>query len=257
MTYKKSLSLLICGIFSTALLLNCTAKESANRVFATKIQSMEDVIVTIEDAISQSDLEAKTVTGLQKKITSKPANSFDELELQAFVNLVLNKYGADLSREGRSSLRTILSFLSKKLISYKISGFSFALDPNLGLIWDTQNPSFTAIFKDARGNVKSRIFDALIYSIGLKYAFSINFNFIFFTGDIDFENSTKTLELGTGIDISLTTIFPPLAALPASIFVLYAPLKNAPGGLVMVGIPIGYAGGVSMVTGGTLTPRIN
>lgn len=217
---------------------------------------MEEAIATIEAALEKGDLEQKVLTGLQKKINSKPANSFDEVELQAFVNLVLNTYGPDLSRDGRAALRGVLSFLSRKLSKYNVSGVAFACDPNVALIGDTQNPSFTAIFKDQQGNIKSRIFDALITSYGLKIAFSINLNFIFFTGNVNFEESNKVLELGTGIDISGSFLRPISEYLPGLLF-LYAPFKNAPGGIVMAGIPLGIAGGLSVVTGGTLTPRIS
>ena len=282
---KRFFSGLMGGIFSVTLLLNCVAKSTPDtkqlpdqtevqaesikksistiKATTTKLQSMEEAIATIDSVISNADLEKKVISGLQKKITSKPANTFDEVELQAFVNLVLNTYGPDLSRDGRTALRTVLSFLSKKLSAYKVSGVAFACDPNIALIGDTQNPSFTAVFKDAQGKIKSRIFDALITSWGIKIAFSINLDLIFFTGDINFEDSNKVLELGTGIDITqnffrfipggsplLKECIPPLTF-------LYAPFKNSPGGIVMVGTALGFAGGISVVTSGKLTPRIN
>lgn len=263
---KRFLLSLMSGIFATNLLLNLTVQCTANTAaLPTKDssgpasfqpKSMEEAIATIESAIEKADLEKKVLTGLQKKINSKPANSFDELELQSFVNLVLNTYGPDLSRDSRTALRTVLSFLSKRLRSYNVSGVAFACDPNAALIGDTQNPSFTALFKDQNGNVKTRIFDALITSYGLKIAFSINLNFIFFTGDINFEDSSKVLELGTGIDISGSILRPISPYLPGLLF-LYAPFINAPGGIVMAGIPLGICGGLSIVTSGTLTPRIN
>lgn len=183
--------------------------------------------------------------------------------MQAFVNLILNKYSPDIPRDARNSLRSVLTFLSKKLRAYNVSGVAFACDPNIAFIGDTQNPSFTAIFKNAEGKIKSRIFDALITSWGIKIAFSINLDLIFFTGDVNFEDSSKVLELGTGIDITQNffALIPGLSPLlkgsiPPLTF-LYAPFTNAPGGIVMVGTALGIAGGISVVTSGTLTPRIN
>jgi hypothetical protein len=324
MISKSFFSALTSVVFATTLLLNCTAKSESNTVplptkdssqaVSAQPKSMEEAIATIEAAIEKSDLEKKVLTGLQKKISSKPANSFDELELQAFVNLILNTYGPDLSRDGRAALRGVLSYLVTRLSKYQISGAGFAWDANAAFIMNTQNPSFTGIFKDTEGNTKSRVFDCLIRSIGLKAALSINFSFIFITGDINFENSNKVLELGTGIDLTVNPfrLFLPdpnaernrMAAqiwlqmmeqhgpadfmeiaqmaeaasqdprLPAEqsnklrtslvqLILLYVPFTNAPGGMVMVGtglgvnVGLGLSGSLSMVTGGTLTPRIN
>jgi hypothetical protein len=291
MFQKRFLSSFMGGIFALTLLLNCTAKSTpkvaitknrsiedtsstADTAFPTefqfieditstpnraalpaKLQSMDDAVSIVDAALNKSELEKTVIADLKKMVHSKPANSFKPEELQLFVNTVIDQYGSSIPQAAQTSLRSVLGFLSKELSSYKVSGFAFACDPNLGLIWNTQNPNFTAVFKDNEGNVKIRNYDASIESVGLKYALSYNLNFIFFTGDLNFENSNKILELGTGIDVSLTTLFPPLMALPVSVFTLYAPFTNAPGGILMIGIPLGFTGGLSLVTGGTLIPR--
>jgi hypothetical protein len=291
MFQKRFLSSFMGGIFALTLLLNCTAKSTpkvantkkrsiedtsstpdtafptefqfieditstTNRAaLPAKLQSMDDAVSIVDAALNKSELEKTVIADLKKTVHSKPANGFKPEELQLFVNTVIDQYESSIPQAAQTSLRSVLGFLSKELSSYKVSGFAFACDPNLGLIWNTQNPNFTAVFKDNEGNVKIRNYDASIESVGLKYALSYNLNFIFFTGDLNFENSNKILELGTGIDVSLTTLFPPLMALPVSVFTLYAPFTNAPGGIFMVGIPLGFTGGLSLVTGGTLIPR--
>lgn len=291
MFQKRFLSGFMGGIFAITLLFNCTAKNTpkiavAKRIrsiedatlttdafpqelqlteditstpnraaLPAKLQSMDDAVLAVDAALDKSELEKTVIADLKKKVHSKPANNFKQEELQLFVNTVMDQYGANIPQAAQTSLRSVLGFLSKELSNYKVSGFAFACDPNLGLIWNTQNPNFTAVFKDNEGNVKIRNYDASIESVGLKYALSYNLNFIFFTGDLNFENSNKILELGTGIDVSLTTLLPPLMALPVSVFTLYAPFTNAPGGILMIGIPLGFTGGLSLVTGGTLIPR--
>lgn len=249
------------GIFAITLLLNCTAKNipnassTSNSTRPTKVQSMDDAVSIVQAALDQTDLEKTVISDLKKKVHSKPAHSFKGEELQLLVNTILDQYGPNIPQGAQASLRSVLGFLNKELSIYNVSGFAFACDPNLGLIWNTQNPNFTAVFKDNQGNVKTRNYNASIESVGLKYSLAYNLNFIFFTGDLNFDNSNKVLELGTGIDISLTTLFPPLMVLPVSVFTLYAPFTNAPGGILMIGIPLGFAGGLSIVTGGTLIPR--
>lgn len=292
MFQKRFLSGFMGGIFAVTLLLHCAAKNipksseakkirsmsdaalntdnalpakfpplediisTPKTALPTKLTSMDDAVSIVDAALDESVLKKIVIGDLKKKIHSKPAHSFKQEELQLIVNTVLDEYGADIPQGAQTSLRSVLGFLSKELSAYNVSGFAFSCDPNLGLIWNTQNPNFTAVFKDNQGNVKIRNYTAAIESVGLKYSLAYNLNFIFFTGDLNFDNSNKVLELGTGIDISLTTLFPPLMVLPVSVFTLYAPFTNAPGGILMIGVPLGFAGGMSIVTGGTLTPRV-
>jgi hypothetical protein len=246
MINKRFFSSIISALLSIILLSNCFAQEATS----ASIQSIDDAVFTVKDVIGKADLEDRIITGLQKKITSKPATSFTEEELQAFINLVLNKYKSGISQDAQNSLQSVLNFLGKRLSKYNISGVAFAFDPNAGFLNDNQNPRFTAVFKDAQGKIKKRTFDCLINSVGLKIALGFNFAFIFFTGDIDFENSNQILKLGTGIDISSA-----LLPVPFSLLALHAPFKNAPGGITMIGGSLGLSMGLSMVTGGTLTPR--
>ncbi|MBS1988264.1 hypothetical protein JST56_04690 [Candidatus Dependentiae bacterium] len=261
MIKKRFFSALINTLLSIILLINCCAQDtteatqlSTQKEAILSVNSINDAVFAVNDVIGKSDLEDRIITGLQKKINSKPASHFAEEELQAFINLVLSKYKPGISQDAQSSLQSVLNFLGKRLSKYNISGVAFAFDPNAGFLNDNQNPRFTAVFKDAQGKIKKRTFDCLINSVGLKIALGFNFVFIFFTGDIDFENSNQVLKLGTGVDIS-TSILPIL--LPFSLLALHAPFKNAPGGITMIGGSLGLSMGLSMVTGGTLTPRMS
>ena len=235
----------------------CTSSH-ASTTPNSNLTSMQDAVTALEVALDKADLyDGKTATSLKQRLASKSANKFTEEELQAMIKLIFN-YGSTVPQEARIALNEISQFLVSRLSTYEVSGFAFAFDPNAGLIWDNQKPSFTIVFKNKEGQIKSRKYDASINSIGLKLALSLNFNLIFFTGDINFENSNQVLELGTGIDLDLLFITKLLGIgwlIPGTPFITYAPFKNAPGALLMLGLALGLNGALSVVTSGTLTPK--
>lgn len=225
---------------------------------SSPLTSMQDAVVALENALDKADLyDGKTATSLKQQLSSKPASKFTEEELQVMIKTMLN-YGSSVSQDARFMLNEVSQFLVKRLGAYKVSGVAFAFDPNVALIFDNQNPSFTVVFKNQDGQVKTREYNASINSVGLKAGLSLNFNLIFFTGDINFENSNQVLELETGIDLDLAFI-PKLLGIgmviPFAPFITYAPFKNAPGALCMIGLAVGFNASLSLVTGGTLTPK--
>jgi len=192
----------------------------------------------------------------------------------------------------RAELGQIQSLLAKKLQSYKVSGFSFAIDPNGAFFVDNQDPEFPVVYKDAEGNVKTRRYKASIDSVGIKVEFAVNFDFIFFTGTAsNFYDTNNVIELGKGIEMNLwplaianTYLFrdslapqierdinnpahwigdpniPGFANAMNNFFINmisvgYVPFRDLPGGLVLVSFKAGLSGNqLSVITGGTLTP---
>ncbi len=223
------------------------SKRSIDSVLPEEVQ--DEIQKEAEDEVQE---EAEDLINNLEKI-------FTKKEIEKYISIFID-YGKDeLPKKAISALSQLLEnkAMMKKLSDYKVSGLSFGIDRNAGLIWDTQTPRFNVFYKDEQGDVKTRRFDCKIDSIGLKLTLSINLNCIFFTGNIDFENSNHVLELGQGIDLS-AEIFPLIPLISLGFSFLYAPFTNAPGGILMFGMPIlGFSDGISMVTGGTLTPGLN
>lgn len=186
-----------------------------------------------------------------------------------------------LSPEQKGQLQEINDALVNRLKSYKVSGFSFAFDPNGAFFVDTQNPQFTVTYKDAHGNVKTRTYLADISLLGLNLELAFRFNLIFFTNtDANFYDTDKQIQLGTGFQFTLRPfvdnrvtiqwleqMFPGgiaydwpsygriIAANLSQISITYAPFVNAPGGMFILGYSYGASWAyASIINGGTLTP---
>ena len=102
-------------------------------------------------------------------------------------------------------------------------------------------------YYDRSGEAKTKTFEASIQSYGFKLELSIRIDCIFFTSpDFSFFDSDKRIELGTGIDLTFASA--------GGLGLVYAPFLNAPGGILILSLPIGIGGGISLVTGGYLQP---
>ena len=119
-----------------------------------------------------------------------------------------------------------------------------AYDPNFGFIYDHQNPSFDVVFKNDKGDIKTRRFNGSIYSLGCKAQFALNLNFIFFIGtDFNYLDAQNPIKLGVGCE----SHFPGFGW-------IYAPFCDMPGGMLILMLSVGLSSGFSIVTGGSLTP---
>ena len=173
---------------------------------------------------------------------------------------------------------TVLANTLKKFrVSNGVVG-SFCFDPNGAFFVDNLDPKITIRYKSENGEEKTRMYQASIDSIGFNLALSLNFNLVFFTGNMDFLNTDKTLHLGKGVSSSILSntlkflftpklaakLFPHIGTISRSILtnlivpdidILYVPFINAPGAMLIVSFQFGSsANGISLVTGGTLTP---
>lgn len=172
---------------------------------------------------------------------------------------------------------TVLANTLKKFkVSNGVVG-SFCFDPNGAFFVDNQDPKIRIHYKNETGETKSRLYQASIDSIGLNVALSLNCNLVFFTGDMNFLNTDKTLYLGKGVSSSvigntLKYFLSPklinkffartgtLGSVVADLMIpnidlLYVPFINAPGAMIILSFQVGSsANAISLVTGGTLTP---
>lgn len=152
---------------------------------------------------------------------------------------------------------------------------SFCFDPNGAFFVDNQDPKIRIYYKNEKGETKTRLYQASIDSVGLKIALTLNFNLVFFTGNLDYMNTNKTLHLGNGFSTGapgfilafiLETLglihvdlrnHNPLHNLIPMLEFTYCSLENAPGSLIIVSaqtpnlVNFNIA---SVITGGTLTP---
>lgn len=216
--------------------------------------------------------------------TSGSMCSEEQLEklLKSVMDLVVPK--TPENEELRAGIAQVQGLIAKKLQDYKVSGYSFAIDPNGAFFVDNQDPQFTVVYKDAKGDIKTRRYQASIDSMGLKVEFAVSFDLIFFTNtSVNFYDSEKVIELGRGIEMNLF----PLTFINTAIFkepftpwtgrdfynpdihwtgkainqilwmtsLAYVPFKNMPGGLILLGFNFGISGNLlNYITGGTLTP---
>ncbi|MFC1895014.1 hypothetical protein ACFLYH_03640 [Candidatus Dependentiae bacterium] len=162
----------------------------------------------------------------QTEATSNSTNTFTEDELINSINSKIDSLDFINDKEKEKNKEN-LQELAKNLKDYKISGFSFCIDPNAAFLFDTQNPEFEVMYKNSKGKVKTRKYRAKIKSIGFKIEFDIKMNLIFFTNtQVNFFDSNKKIKLGSGIDIQSHIID-----------FTYASFKDMPGGLVILGFP--------------------
>lgn len=225
-----------------------------------EFSSLSQVVSSIENSIEKIDFFDKRVeSSVKQSLNSKPGSRFTEEEINSLLTTMING-NTSIPKDIRIAFGEMSSYIAKRLCEYKVTGVAFAFDPNFGFLYDNQNPSFTVVYKNNEGGLKTRIYDSSINSLGTKVALSLNFNFICLTGDLDFENTNKVLQLGTGIDVDLLIPAKILATMrerfiPSGVFLTYAPILNAPGNFFMLGLDFGLACGINIVTSGTLTPR--
>lgn len=153
---------------------------------------------------------------------------------------------------GSEKTKKSIDEIKQKLRSYKITGVASGWDANLAFFYNNQNPDFNVVFKDDKGNVKTRKFAASIKSWGPKVAFSIKCDFIFFTDvSIDYLQSMNEIKLGKGFEFEVNLYY-----LPFFISLMYVPFENVQGGMIMVGPGFGLESGLAIVTGGSLKPEV-
>ncbi len=183
-----------------------------------------------------------------RKVSASEGTAFTEEELIAAMDGMLEIVDHKLTPEMKAKVNASMEDLAKHLAKFKVTGFAMAVDPNIALIFDMQNPAFNVVFKNSDGEIKTKRFQANIKSIGTKIQFSLNWNFIFFIGtDFNYLGAHEVIQLGVGGEVSLGSliriIFPEFAqsvdhqfkvTRVADVSIAYAPLKEQAGGLLMI-----------------------
>jgi|WetSurMetagenome_2_1015567.scaffolds.fasta_scaffold35325_4 hypothetical protein len=186
---------------------------------------------------------------VSQKINTQDPSRLTEEELINIISITLSvSYPAE-KRLDVIALQQAKDALIQSLRSYTVTGFSFAIDPDLAFIVETQNPDIKVIYRDFNGNAKHRLYRARIHTVGFKLEASIKIDLIFIVNtDFNFYDTNKTINLGTGIDMNVACFF-------MGIGLTYVPFENVPGALFIISYPMFFAfPSLSLVTGGTLTP---
>ncbi|MCK4651115.1 hypothetical protein KAT08_02970 [Candidatus Babeliales bacterium] len=235
----KNVLFLSCVIFTTNI---CATIDN--------LQSQKD-IPNINNNLIQQDKSNIILKKIDdgKKQQDKVNTFFNQEELSELIAQKLQV----AEKEKKEKTQAIIKSLRK----FKITGIATTVDPNLALIFDIQNPILQVIYKNSIGEIKTRKYQALVKSIGLKLEFDFKIDLIFIVGtDFNFYDSDKTIELGPGIDLKTNIID-----------FTYASFNNHDGGMIILGIPIlGELSnfltygislclvGISYVSGGYLIP---
>lgn len=219
--------------------------------FSDKSKTVENIADTLENITSQYPQTSIALDG-------KEVYEFTEEEMLGVVKNMISKYSSQIPSDVMSQLTSGHTSLIKCLRNYRVSGISFGIDPNFAFIVDQQNPVIEVCYKNQFGDIKHRIYQAYINSFGFKFECAIKLNLMFFTdANFNFYESNKDITIGSGFDLTsgLQNIF------GFGMDVTYANFLNAPGGIVILGIPITIplifpipVPGISVVTGGLLRP---
>ncbi len=216
--------------------------------FSFNKENNGEIIGTINSIASQVPTHTYGFSKKLEEANSRDPRYFGEEELIGFISSALalgTSYGME---KDVNFLRQAKETLIEKLKQYRVTGVCFDVDPNLAFFVETQNPDLNVTYCDGYGNKKVRKYTSKIDTIGLKIEAAIKIDIIFFTDTaFNFYDSDKVIEIGTGIDANISFF--------GGIGLTYASFSNAPGGLVIVSIPLFFAfPSLSIVTGGTLTP---
>jgi len=239
---------------------------------------------TIEQSSTKSDIQIKTIdilTNIAKTFQHIPASYHDKLitaqdntttSNQDLIALVtettqLLNFNAPDFLATKDQLLSLKRSLIAELEDFKITGFSFAIDPNLACIVETRNPKFSIDFIDSKGQKRSKDFELTFDTVGLKLQIGVNIDAIFFVNtDLNFYTLDKEIKLGTGIEVSSDAL---VSILSFSIFgsclgnftpdlnVAYIPFQNVKGGIVIASLAIFSKELFTIITGGTLKPAID
>lgn len=189
------------------------------------------------------DLGLKDVC-LSQFVLVPPADEDVMLELCKW----LKKCRYFLSENSIKEVDVIHTSVKDHLKTFVATGWNICLDGNLGLVWDTMDPVVTVTFVNPTGEVKTRKHQLIINTIGPKFKLTCDFCLLKFTGSgFNYYDSRKELSLGGGIDVTAAPFIGP--------DFLYCRIKEMPGtGILMGGVALGIALGISGIYSGTITP---
>jgi len=224
------------------------------------IESPEQVQYTPTQNIEKEspEIAESKIDKTQQNQSNNSGRFFTKEELNTVLNTTIEKsnkhddgdndslpYNARIKRKKNATQinKKITESVAKKLSEYKITGFATTFDPNFAFFFDCQDPEFDVIYKNNKGDIKTRKYKAEINSIGLKFELAVKLDLIFFVDtDLNFYNSNEKIELSMGID-TINCFFD----------MTIIKFKKHSGYMVILGIPIAslrYLGIISDIING-------
>ncbi|MFA5074779.1 MAG: hypothetical protein WC436_01620 [Candidatus Babeliales bacterium] len=167
--------------------------------------------------------------GLAKEFSEKEVTKFIDTKIDQAVDKIIEKTSKDSKDKiNTDAIKKAKNQIKKKLKKFKVTGMATTWDANLAFLYNSQNPTFKMSYKNSEGEIKTKTYESQISSWGFKTQFDIKIDFIFFTStDFSLYEGKKNIELGLGIDYKCPFIN-----------FTYSKFKNAPGGIVIIGLPI-------------------
>jgi hypothetical protein len=184
------------------------------------------------------DIEIEETRGHKKsdpEVVAKQENPKNNVFTQQEVSTILDAAtkpietapNTDKEKTNNESLVDTKNKLKNKLNKYKVTGVAIASDFNFAFVYNNQKPEFEVKYKDDKGNLKKRKYQANIKSWGTKFELEYKYDLIFFTNtEFNFYETNKEIEFGLGVDIKTNLLD-----------FTYVNFQNAPGGMIIVGIP--------------------
>lgn len=188
-------------------------------------------------------------------------NNFTEEELLALCEAAKKQFCEfDDVVESKSyeQFQAITKTLVSQLKEYKISGAGFAVHPSWSFFYGPQNFNAALVFKNSKGEARSRIVNLKYESIGIQGDLAWRIDYIFAVGtDLSFFSTKTPLEFDLGATCA-AHLLPIFALAGSDLGVSILPFKNAKGSLVIVhgGPGLHFPAGIAVITsGGTMTPQ--
>jgi len=200
------------------------------RVFKTRINADQDTLAVSElyDLLVEDRVNLRTVAGLRYY---KPKDD-------GFVNVL----GESINLNKAVKDDTLELQLEKSKSRALMIGPIISFDPNFGLFFDRLNPIINTTFL-AVGQLFKRKYQMDLTTAGIKFDLSVRSQFIFFfRAPFKQMYYHEPIKLGRGLDVQWV------------FHLTWCSFAETSGGVLMVGIPIGLAAGISLVTGGQLNP---
>lgn len=135
--------------------------------------------------------------------TLRTQESFTEEELlavcEAATKQLIQFDDEILESENYQQFQKITKDLLTQLKGFKISGVGFASHPSFSIIYGPQDFNTDLVFKNAKGETRSKTFNLKYHSVGIQAALAWRFDLIFaINTDLSLYSTCKPLEFGTG-----------------------------------------------------------
>ena len=199
MSYKQLLAgIIFIGIAGYNTLISATPAQLTQKELPQKPEALQsDAAIT-----TQPQKSTLSLTTLKQEL-----GALNQQDLTAITKDIIATYGDMLTEEQLKAYIEVQLKLIDRLRSFKVTGIgiTMAVDPNVALIYDNQDPTFVIYFKNPAGEIKQRRYQASIKSIGLKCECAVNLHLIVFinTTSLNYFDANEVIPLGFGGEISM------------------------------------------------------